>query len=84
VADKTRSEFSRRTFPAPQFAEFAHFAPAAVSEEAGAGFVPAVEMAKTNPMAIAAVHADVDRAGLEAVDITALVIFHGSVMEWCS
>jgi hypothetical protein len=48
---------------AKQFAEFAHLASTTVSKEAGTGFVPAVEMAKTNPTAVAAVRADGDRAG---------------------
>ena len=38
--------------------------------------VPAFEMAKTNPMAVAAVNADVDRAGFGALVIAAGVSCH--------
>jgi hypothetical protein len=39
--------------------------------------VPAGEMAKANPMRVAAVRADVDRAGFGAVDVAAGVSCHG-------
>jgi hypothetical protein len=51
-----------------------------VSEEAGVGLVPTSEMTKTNPMAIAAVRADVNRALFGASVTTALVIFHNYVI----
>jgi hypothetical protein len=59
-----------------QFSESLHLASAAVSEEAGAVGVPLFEVAKANPMGIAAVHADVDRALFGASVIAAVVIFH--------
>ena len=46
----------------PKFAEFLHGASPTVRKEAGAGFVPQVEMEEANPMGVAAVHADVNRS----------------------
>jgi hypothetical protein len=48
-----------RALVAQQFAESLHLASAAVSMEAGTGFVPAFEVAKANPMGIAAVRGSV-------------------------
>jgi hypothetical protein len=59
-----------------QFAELLHLASAAICEEASTVLVPAVEMAKANPMRVAAVRADVVSARFGAVVVTAVVIFH--------
>ena len=45
-----------------EVSEFLHLASAAICEEASADSVPAFEMAETNPIAVAAVHGDVNRA----------------------
>jgi hypothetical protein len=63
---------------AQPFAEFAHLAPKPRSKEAGAVGVPLVVVAEANPMAVAAVNADVDRALFGAFVIAAGVFFHGS------
>jgi hypothetical protein len=59
-----------------EFAEFLHFASAAVSEKASTRLVPAAEVAKTNPMAVTAVRADVNRALFGALVIAAVEILH--------
>lgn len=59
-----------------EFADFLHLASPAVSEEVGAVLVPAFEMAKANPMRVAAVRADVDRARFRALVIAAGVSSH--------
>ena len=52
-----------------QFSEFLHLTSAAICAEASAVFVPAFEMAKTNPTRVTAINADVDRARFVAVDV---------------
>lgn len=59
-----------------QFAEFSHLASASVSEKACASFVPEVEMAKANPMRVAAVRADVDCARFGALIVAAFEFLH--------
>jgi hypothetical protein len=51
-----------------------HLALATISEEAGAVLVPAVEMSPANPMALAAVNADVDHARVGTLVVAAGVI----------
>lgn len=53
-------------------------------EKAGAGVVPAVEMAEANPVRVAAVHAHVDCSRFGALVITAGVFFHGSFTSICT
>jgi hypothetical protein len=64
-----------------QFSEFPHLASTAVSKEPGAVLVPAVEMAKANPMRVAAVRVEVDGALFGAVDIAAGVVFHSGIIS---
>jgi hypothetical protein len=63
-------------FVTKRLAEFAHLARKPRSKEAGAGLVPSAKMPPANPMAVAAVNADVDRALFGAVVVTAVVTFH--------
>jgi hypothetical protein len=65
--------FFCRALIAQQFAESLHLASAAVSEKAVAVGVPLFEVAKTNPMAVAAVRADVDDAPAWTIVIAAFV-----------
>jgi hypothetical protein len=73
VALLPASKFYCRALVAQQSSASLHLASAAVSEEAGVVGVPLFEMAKTNPMRVAAAHADVDRARFWAVDVAAVV-----------
>jgi len=62
-----------------QFSEFLHLARKPVREEAITLGVPQVEVIEANPVSVrVSVHADVDRARFEAVDIAAGVIFHAT------
>ena len=70
------SKFFCRALIAQQFAESLHLAPAAVREKAVVVGVPLFEVAKTNPMAIAPVHADLDDAPAWTIVIAAFVILH--------
>ena|SRR5487761_753777 len=71
------SDFFRRAPLIQQFAEFLHLASTAISGKAIPVGVPLFEVARTNPMAIAAVHADVDHAPAWTI-VTAAFVSHDS------
>jgi hypothetical protein len=61
-----------------QFSEFLHRASPTVRKKVSTGLIPAVEMAKTDPITVAAVHADVDRSLFGTLVVAAVVFLHGS------